>query len=194
MFNLSLNGPVGLPYSAGPTPFVPIAPDFGICDRRYGAHLTPLLCGWAADTLIQGKSLVPYNVHGGVPGPQTLPYTAVFGEYSLSLEPFDLSYSCWAGNCKIWIEIAGPSTPEIFEAVPNEIRGMAVWIVDQCVSGDGRGYGGFATKDISRLTTYVTKPDTKISETYRKYALHRANIQSFELNLVATPQQPRVHS
>ena len=71
---------------------------------------------------------------------------------------------------------------------------MAVWIVDQCVGGDGRGYGGFATKDISRLTTYVTEPDTKISEAYRKYGLHRAYVQSFELNLVATPQQPRVHS
>ena len=88
------------------------------------------------------------------------------------LETSSLSYSCWVGNCKIWVEIAGPATPQIYEAVPNEIRGMAGWVVDQCVDSNGRGYGGFATKDISQLTAYVTEPDTKISQTYRKWAMY----------------------
>ncbi|CAD6565191.1 MAG: hypothetical protein ASARMPRED_006505 [Alectoria sarmentosa] len=148
MFNLSLHESASLPLQAGPSSFIPTAPDYGICDQRYGARLTPLLCGWAADTLMQGDSLVPYTVRGGAPGPQTLPYTTMFG------------------NCKMWIEIAGPATPQIYEAVPNEIRGMAGWVVDQCVNSNGRGYGGFATKDISQLTAYVTEPDTKISQTY----------------------------
>ena len=80
----------------------------------------------------------------------------------------ELSYTLRAGNCKIWIEIAGPTSPAIYEAVPNEVRGMAAWLIDQCVGGSGRGYGGFATKDIGKLIDYVTEPDTKISETYRK--------------------------
>ena len=80
MFNVSLHGSVSLPYLVGPPPFAPIAPDYGICDRRYGSHLTPLLCGRAAETLQTGDARVPYTVHGGVPGPQTLPYTAMFGE------------------------------------------------------------------------------------------------------------------
>lgn len=80
----------------------------------------------------------------------------------------EFSYAFGIGNCKIWIEIAGPTTPEIYEAVPNEIRGMAAWLIDHCVSGSARGYGGFATKDISKLIDYVTEPDTKISETYRE--------------------------
>ncbi len=168
MFNLSLLEPASLQYSAGPLPFAPIAPDYGICDRRYGAHLTPLICGWAADTLIQGDSLERYTVRGGVPGPHTLPYTAIFGMIILSLEPFDFSDSCSAGNCKIWIEVAGPATPQIYDAVPNEIRGMAAWVIEQCVGEIGGGYGGFATKDINTLTAYVTQPDTEISETYRK--------------------------
>lgn len=48
---------------------------------------------------------------------------------------------------------------------------MAAWLIDQCVGGSRSGYGGyggFATKDISRLIDYVTNPDTKISDTYRK--------------------------
>ncbi|KAF6221663.1 hypothetical protein HO133_001631 [Letharia lupina] len=148
MLNLSLHGPVSLPLQVGPSPVIPTAPDYGICDRRYGDHLTPLLCGWAAETLIKGDSLVPYTVRGGVPGPQTLPYTAIFG------------------NCKIWIEIAGPATPQIYEAVPNEIREMAGWVIEQCVGGNGRGHGGFATKDISELTAYVTEPDANIGGMY----------------------------
>ena len=80
MFNVSLYGPASLPVQAGPSPIIPTAPDYGICDRRYGAHLTPLLCSRAADTLIQGDSLVPYTVRSGAPGPRTLPYTAIFGE------------------------------------------------------------------------------------------------------------------
>ncbi|KAL9133977.1 MAG: hypothetical protein Q9175_004843 [Cornicularia normoerica] len=141
MFNLSLHGQASLPLQAGPSPVIPTAPDYGICDRRYGAHLTPLLCGCAANTLIQGDSLMRYTVGGGAPGPHILPYTAIF---------------------------AGPATPPIYEAVPDEIRGMAGWVIDQCVGAGGRGYGGFATEDISKLTAYVTEPDTKISGTYRK--------------------------
>ena len=80
MLPLSLNGTSGLQYSSGPPPFAPVAPDYGICDRRYGSHLTPLLCGWAAETLIQGDSLIPYTVGGHTRGPQVLPHTAVFGE------------------------------------------------------------------------------------------------------------------
>lgn len=45
---------------------------------------------------------------------------------------------------------------------------MAGWIIDQCVDGSGGGHGGFATKDISKLTAYVTEPDTDISGIYRK--------------------------
>ena len=90
MFNLSLLRPASLALQAGPSPIIPPIPDFGICDRRYGSNLTPLLCGRAADTLTQGDSLVPYTVHSGDPGPQpqTLPYTVLFGRLQSC---FDLS-------------------------------------------------------------------------------------------------------
>lgn len=45
---------------------------------------------------------------------------------------------------------------------------MAGWLIDECVASSGEGYGGFATKDISKLTAYVTEPNAKLSETYRK--------------------------
>ena len=81
MMALSLNGTSGLQYAPGLPPFVPVAPDYGICDRRYGSHLTPLLCGWAAETLTQGDSAIPYTVSSHARGPQALPHTAVFGEF-----------------------------------------------------------------------------------------------------------------
>ena len=89
MFNATLQGLATPPAQVGPSPVVPTVPDYGICDRRYGANLTPLLCNWAADTLEQGDSVVPYTVvPGGTPGPRTLPYTAIFGGYLLSSKPF----------------------------------------------------------------------------------------------------------
>ena len=105
----------------------------------------------------------------------------------------ELSHTSRAGDCNIWIEIAGPTTPDIYMAVPNEIRGMAAWIIDQCVAGSGRGYGGFATKDIGKLLDYVTEPDVKISETYRKCTKNRISLPKSKLSLTATLQQPRVH-
>lgn len=99
--------------------------------------------------------------------------------------PLILSYSSWTGNCKIWIEIAGPVTPQVYEAVPDEIRGMAAWVIDGCVAGSGGGIGGFVIKDISNLSTYVTEPDTKIPGTYRKCATREVWIQSFRLKFAA---------
>ena len=77
---LLLNGTSSLQFSPGTQPFVPVLPDYGICDRRYGSHLTPLLCGWATETLRQGDSPVPHTVGGRAGNPQDLPHTAVFGE------------------------------------------------------------------------------------------------------------------
>ena len=48
---------------------------------------------------------------------------------------------------------------------------MAGWVIDECVGSGGKGHGGFATRDISKLTEYVTKPDTKISGDYRKWGI-----------------------
>ena len=78
---LSLNGTSGFQFAPKPPPFVPVEPDYGICDRRYGSHLTPLLCGWASETLTQGNSPIQYTVGGHARGPQVLPHTAVFGEF-----------------------------------------------------------------------------------------------------------------
>ena len=80
MFNLSLIEAAGLSVTSGLRPFVPTGLDYSICDRRYGLHLTPLLCDRAAETLAEGDSLFPYSVSGSAGGPQALPQTAEFGE------------------------------------------------------------------------------------------------------------------
>ena len=80
MLSISPHGPLGLVNLTYPSPLVPKLPDYAICDRRYGTRLTPLLCGMAANTLMEGDSPVSYTVHDGIPGPYTLPYTAIFGK------------------------------------------------------------------------------------------------------------------
>ena len=44
-------------------------------------------------------------------------------------------------------------------------------MIDECVNIGQKGHGGFATKDISKLTAYVTESEMKIGGTYRKCAV-----------------------
>lgn len=67
----------------------------------------------------------------------------------------------------IFVEIAGPSPPVSYLAIPDQIRGMVDGIIDGCVY-NGHGIGGFATRDIGKLLDYVTEPDTDIHNLYRK--------------------------
>ena len=46
-------------------------------------------------------------------------------------------------------------------------------MIEECVDVGQKGHGGFATKDISKLTTYVTESETKISGAYRKCAVEQ---------------------
>ena len=73
----------------------------------------------------------------------------------------------------------------MYEAIPNEIRGLAAWVIYQCVGDNEAGYGGFATKDISKLTNFVTEPDMNPSGTYREWAMRKN--PSSELSTAAIP-------
>lgn len=56
----------------------------------------------------------------------------------------------------IIVEIAGPSPPPVFTATPDVIRGMATWLVSQCLPN--LGYGGFVTMGIGNLLHYFLNP------------------------------------
>lgn len=71
---------------------------------------------------------------------------------------------------------------------------MAAWVVDECVGSGGKGFGGFATRGLSKLTEYVARPDTKISGTYRKWAMYRGFYSDLRAEFEAIPQHSRLHS
>ena len=82
------------------------------------------------------------------------------------------------GNCIISIEVAGPQafydvqttyTPFTIRASPFQLRGIAAWVVNDCVQRGGN-IGGFATNKISNLANYLRDPNTDLSLPFRKAA------------------------
>ena len=68
------------------------------------------------------------------------------------------------------VELAGPTIPHTMNLIPNDIRGMAGWVIDQCVV-DRTGSGGFVTKDLLNLIRYVVDPATDINAPFRMSTL-----------------------
>ena len=50
---------------------------------------------------------------------------------------------------------------------PNDIRGMAGWVIDQCVHRGG-GIGGFITGSLDNLVDYIEHPFTDFGADFRK--------------------------
>ena len=70
-------------------------------------------------------------------------------------------------DCRISVEISGPADVRFYYAKPDHIRGLADWLIGQCVTAGG-GNGGFVTKDIDSMIGFVTAPKTNIHGPYRK--------------------------
>ena len=54
-----------------------------------------------------------------------------------------------------------------FWFVPEVIRNMAGWVIDQCVEGEKMG--GYITKGIASTMDYLSAPQTRYSDPLRKY-------------------------
>lgn len=77
----------------------------------------------------------------------------------------------FSGNCVISIEVAGPQAfydpaithvPFTIRASPFQLRGLAAYVVNDCVTRGGN-VGGFATNKISNLAEYLRDPNTDLS-------------------------------
>ena len=73
------------------------------------------------------------------------------------------------GSCRIVLGVAGPNSESYHSAglVPDDVRGMAAWVLRQCVY-DAGGIGGFVTKGLSSSLDYIIDPRTDFSLPYRK--------------------------
>lgn len=74
---------------------------------------------------------------------------------------------CFPGTCQIIIDVVDP-TDAGYDIVPNEFRGMAGWVIQQCVESAPL-VGGFVTRNISNVINYLRLPTATLRpDTWRK--------------------------
>ena len=62
------------------------------------------------------------------------------------------------------LEVAGPSKPPTVILAPDRARGMAGWLLLQCVKN---GLGGFMTYGFAEILGYVSDPTTVLTQPFR---------------------------
>lgn len=134
-----------------PVPIPPVPPNFVFCNGAYGAGLSHDQAIKAASLLPQGTIPITYSVEE--PEMDDLAANVTATEYRL---PF-IEYF---GDVSITVDVSGPVNINRLDVVPNDIRGMAAYVANQCLRR--RGVGGFITKRIQGLVDFVTDPDSDI--------------------------------
>ena len=67
------------------------------------------------------------------------------------------------------LELSGPASLQTIELRPNDIRGMAGYVIDDCVRAGG-GQGGFVTGLLQGMIDYALDPSSRFPYLpYRKY-------------------------
>ena len=167
----------------------PEAPDFARCVPEFGRELTKRDCkeavknmpwarqnaevSWAVNFRAQEYNL-PMSIGWTVPKGE-----AGAGTPGMCTRP-NLSRGTWTnlsrGNCVISIEVAGPQAfydvqstymPFTIMASPFQLRGLAAYVVNDCVQRGGN-VGGFATNKISNLANYLQDHNTDLGLPFRK--------------------------
>lgn len=127
-----------------PVPTPPIAPNFAVCDPAYGWGLSPGSAITVIDTLPHDAFPVLYTVNQDLKTP---------GFY-------DLPHETHGGGVSITVNVAGIADIDSILLVPEQIRGMAAYITQQCLVRQRSG--GFMTRGIQGLVDYVTDPGTDL--------------------------------
>ena len=107
------------------------------CDAIYGTHLTARNCLRAANLLPFGDE--PQVYRSGARGNFGLPWQAQRGQEWLYCGFLEFYTKTRSGNCRVIVEVAGPGVP-VTQSVtlpPNQIRGLAYWMIELCVSSGG---------------------------------------------------------
>lgn len=81
------------------------------------------------------------------------------------------------GTCEIAVEVVDrndderPDAESWFDIAPDEFRGMAGWVMRQCVQGVP-SVGGFVTRNISEAINYLSQPTATLQYGhFREFAL-----------------------
>ena len=134
-------------------PIPPVPPNFLLCNEAYGTNLLHQDAVTAASMLPQGAMPVTYSVEEPELEGHAANVSTLGSGYSLPfLEIFD--------SIAISVDVSGPLDIKEINVVPNDIRGMAAFVANECL-GRGR-VGGFVTKKIQGLVDFVTDPTSDI--------------------------------
>ena len=135
-----------------PVPIPPVAPNFVFCSGAYGTGLIRDHAINAGGLLPQGTMPVTYSVEE--------PEDNLAANVSVLSPEYRLPFLESSGGVWIAVDVSGPVDINSINVVPNDIRGMAAYVANQCL---GRGQvGGFITKRIQGLVDFVTDPRSDI--------------------------------
>ena len=68
----------------------------------------------------------------------------------------------------ISVDVAGPTLPAVMFLRPMDIRGMAAWVVRECVWSPG-GMGGYVTKNLNNMISHLSDPTIPPPTVFRKF-------------------------
>ncbi|KAL9133137.1 MAG: hypothetical protein Q9175_005687 [Cornicularia normoerica] len=139
-----------------PVPIPPVAPDFVFCSGAYGTGLIRDEAFRAVGPLPQGRLPVTYSVEE----PEIDRFAVNVSSLELEHQEYRLPFLESYGSISIAVDVSGPVNIDRINVVPNDIRGMAACVANQCLGGDR--VGGFITKEIQGLVGFVTDPTSDI--------------------------------
>ena len=151
------------------THVAPDYPDFHLCDRAYGQHLTE------SDCLVATELLSSYiSQHPLLSLPRTGTCTLASTSHGQCLRLYIVTYCLHgfgisnplSGDCFLTLEIAGPAFHSLQRIDATIVDEMASWVILQCVVIN-TGIGGFITLKLTNLIDYVTQPGANFADEFR---------------------------
>lgn len=134
-----------------PAAIPPVSPNFAFCNGDYGTGLSHNEALQAASLLPQGTMPITYSIEE----PEMNDLVA-----NVSATAYRIPFVEYFGDVTIAADVSGPIELDSIVIVPNDLRGMAAYVADQCIRH--KGVGGFITKRIQGLVDFVTDPKSDI--------------------------------
>ena len=136
-----------------PIPIPPVAPNFVYCSGAFGT-------GLRRDDALKAAGLLP---HGTMPVTYSIEEPDI-DSLAANVSALEVSYCLpfleFYGGVSLSVDVSGPVNVDKIVVVPNDIRGMAAYVANQCLRHGG--VGGFVTKKIQGLVDFVTDPTEDI--------------------------------
>ena len=151
----------------------PSGADHYDCNPFFALHkVEPADCRTAFSMLPVGTQPILFKNNPDEGDPYGLPFTVTHGScmtFSATHGLVKTTYLLTSGiseeTCNIRFQVAGPAAErlDIVPFVPNDMRNMAGWVLEQCIEEESGKEGGWVSKDLLNTVDYLTDPDSDIA-------------------------------